>query len=445
MMIMKRALPRRTFLRGVGCAVALPFLDAMVPALSPTAKAASKAVPRLGFFYVPNGVETTAWHPKAVGTNFEFPPILRPLEPYRDRVVVVSGLSNLAAEQFGIGAGPHTRSHAAWLSGVRAKRTEGADIECGTTIDQLAAMKLGEETALPSLELTLESGFEHGNCDNGYACAYINSTSWRTATTPLPMEENPRAVFERLFGDGGSAAARLAQMKADRSILNIVTKDMARLRQTLGPTDRTVLNEYLDTVRDVERRIQKAEQHSATSPIPAVQQPFGVPDTYEDYIKLMFDLQFLAYQADITRVVTFQIGREQSARSYPQIGVSYAHHALTHSHVPEQPVLQEKINTYHVSLFAHLVDRMRTTPDGDGTLLDHAMLLYGSGMSIGDIHSPHDLPLVLVGGGCGQLKGGRHLQYAVDTPMMNLGLSLLDKVGVNVEKLGDSTGVLADL
>ena len=445
MIVTKIALPRRTFLRGMGATVMLPLLDAMVPALSATAKTAANPVPRLGFFYVPNGMEMPAWTPKGEGTRLELLPILRPLAPARDHMVVVSGLSNLQAEQVGVGAGPHTRSHTAWLSGVRAKRTEGADIQAGKTMDQYAADVLGLDTQLRSLELALEPNDLVGNCDNGYSCAYVNSTSWRTRTTPLPMENNPRAVFERLFGDGGSASARLAQMRADRSILDVVSEDIARLHQTLGPQDRRTMSEYVDTIRDVERGIQRAAEQSRTTPLPSMSVPLGVPDLFDDYAKLMFDLQFLAYRADITRVVTFQVGREQSSRTYPEIGVRYGHHAVSHLKSAERPVLQEKLNTYHVTLFADLVEKMRTTPDGDGSLLDHSMLLYGAGMSVGDIHSPHDLPLVLVGGGCGQLKGGRHLRYPVDTAMMNLGLSLLDKVGVELEGLGDSTGRLADL
>ena len=445
MIVTKIALPRRTFLRGMGATLMLPLLDAMVPALTATARTAAKPVHRLGFFYMPNGMEMPVWTPEGEGTRLELSPILRPLASARDQVVVVSGLSNLQAEQFGVGAGPHTRSHAAWLSGVRAKRTEGADIQAGKTMDQYAADVLGLDTQLRSLELALEPNDLVGNCDNGYSCAYVNSTSWRTATSPLPMENNPRAVFERLFGDGGSVSARLTQMRVDRSILDLVREDMAGLHLSLGPRDRQTISEYFDAIRDVERRIQRAEEQSSTTPFPSMSVPLGIPGSFAEYIRVMFDLQVLAYRADITRVVTFQVGREQSSRTYPEIGVASGHHGLSHSKSPDRPILQEKLNTYHVALFAELIERMRTTPDGDGSLLDHAIFLYGSGMSNGDIHSPHDLPLVLVGGGSGQLKGGRHVRYPVDTPMMNLGLSLLDKVGVEVDALGDSTGRLADL
>ena len=442
MFLTKMSLPRRTFLRGAGATLALPLLDAMVPAATALAQSAAAPAMRLGFTYVPNGMHPASFHPKGVGKDFAFSPILTPLAPFRDRVTVITGLSNALA---GVGAGgPHTRVHAAFLNGVAPKLTEGADIEAATTIDQYAARKIGADTPLQSLELALEPG-SFGTCDNGYSCTYVNTFAWKTPTTPLPMENNPRVVFERLFGDGGTASARLSQMQEDRSILDWVTADVARLQRRLGPSDRSAVDEYLQAVRDVERRIQKTEQHNERSPATA-EQPVGIPDSFDEHAKLMFDMQFLAYQADVTRVVTFQIAREQSVRAYPEIGVAESHHGVSHhSNQPDKIALNNKINSYHLSLFGGLVEKMRATRDGDGTLLDHAMLLYGSGFGDGNVHMPNNMNLVLVGGGCGRLEGGRHLQYPLDTPMMNLGLSLLDKVGVELDHLADSTGRLKDL
>ena len=332
-----------------------------------------------------------------------------------------------------------------WLTGSRPKRTMGADIEAGPSIDQIAARGMGGETPLTSLELALEPNFLVGNCETGYSCTYMNTFSWRTATQPMPMENNPRVVFERLFGGGGTNAARLADMRRDRSILDSVTEDLARLQQTLGAGDRHTVDAYLESVRDVEQRLQKMEGRLDDVVVPS-EAPLGIPVELREHAELMFDLQFLAYQADMTRVVSYQIARELSSRTYPELGVAEAHHDVSHhQNDPERMAKNSKINTYHVELFAHLVKRMHETPDGDGSLLDHAMLLYGAGMGDGDQHSPHNLPVLLVGNGCGQLKGGRHLQYPLDTPMMNLGVSVLDKVGVDVERVGDSTGGLSDL
>ncbi len=441
MIITKAVLSRRTLLRGAGATLALPFLDAMIPALS----AAAKPVPRFGVFYVPNGMYMPNFVPKGEGMSFEFSPILSPLEPFRDQLVAVSGLANLQAEAMDVGGATHTRCHAAWLSGCRPKRTEGGDIQAGTTLDQIAAKELGKDAQLLSLELALEPSYVVGNCEAGYSCVYVNSSSWRTPTMPLPMENNPRAVFERLFGDGTSGPARLEQLRANRSILDWVTEEITSLQHTLGQGDRATVSEYLDAVRDVEQRIQRAERDADTSPT-ALAAPIGIPASFEEHATLMFDLQFLAYQADITRVATFQIGREQSARSYPQLGVDGAHHEISHfGKDPDKIAQNTKINAYHVQLFAHLVEKMRSTPDGDGSLLDHALFLYGCGMGDGQDHSPHNVPVLLVGGGCGQLRGGRHLTPTVDTPFMNVGLSLLHKLGVAVDSVGDSTGPLGDL
>jgi uncharacterized protein DUF1552 len=444
MVITKRALARRTFLQGLGAGIALPFLDAMVPALG---AASVGPVPRLGFFYVPNGMFLPNFHPAGDGgSTFAFTPVLKPLEPFRDRVTVVSGLSNQGVISPNEGGGVHTRAHGGWLNGVLPKRTEGADITAGKTIDQYAADRLGADTPLRSLELTTESNFMVGNCENGYSCAYLNSTSWRTPSTPLPHERDPRVVFQRLFGDGGSVGARLQQMHKDRSLLDSVTESFSRLERRLGVGDRRTVSDYLAAVREVERRIQRAEQNNASSPLPTVEQPAGVPDEYDEHAKLLMDLLMLAYQADITRVSCMQIARESSTRTYPFIGVPEPHHPVSHHQNDPHNIQQKtKIDTYHMSLFARLVEKMAGAADGDGTLLDHTMFLYGAGMGDGDHHTPVDLPVVLAGGGCGRLKGGRHLKYALNTPFMNLGLTLLDKVDVNLPSIADSTGRLADL
>ena len=447
MIVTKKALPRRTVLRGIGATVALPFLDAMAPALTATARTAANPLPRLAFVYAPNGMFLPNFHPVgAGGRGFEMSPILKPLEPYREQMVVVSGLSNRGLVSTNEGGGVHTRAHGGWLSGVLPKRTEGADIEAGKTIDQYAADTLGADTSLRSLELTTESNFTVGNCENGYSCTYQNSTSWRTATTPLPHERDPRVVFQRLFGDGGSVEARLAQMQTDRSILDSVTESIGRLERRLGLRDRTSVEEYLDAVRDIERRIQRAEQSNATTPLPTVEQPSGVPDDYDEHVSLLFEMLVLAYQADVTRVSCTQMARELSGRTYPNIGVPEAHHSVSHHQLDPHNIEQyTKINTHQMSLFAGLVERMHNTPDGDGTLLDHSILLYGTGMGDGDHHTPYNLPVTLVGGGCGQLEGGRHMVYELDMPFMNLGVTLLDKVGARVDRVSDSTGRLAEL
>ena len=445
MMISKMSLPRRTFLRGVGATLALPFLDAMVPALSAFARTATKPVMRLGFTYVPNGLQLVNWIPKTEGTQFEITPILSPLESFRDQLTVVSGLSNSGGEMLDEGGGAHTRPATMWLCGQRPKRTQAADIQAGPTIDQIAARQIGKDTPLMSLELALEPNFLVGNCETGYSCTYMNTFSWRDAVTPMPMETNPRVVFERLFGEGGSTANRLAEMRIDRSILDSVAGDISRLQRALGPGDRRIVDAYFGSIRDVERRLQKAEERADVSPT-SLPGPLGIPDSFREHAELMFDLQFLAYQADLTRVVSFQIARELSTRSYPEAGVAEAHHDVSHhQNNPERMVKNTKINTYHVQMFSRLVEKMRSTPDGDGTLLDHSILLYGAGMGDGDQHSPHNLPVVLVGGGCGQLKKGRHIKCPLDTPMMNLGMTLLDKIGVQIDHVGDSNGELSGL
>lgn len=444
MIITGQALPRRTLLRGIGTAIALPFLDAMVPAMR--GAPVVKPTPRMGFFYVPNGMYLPNFHPETAGTNFELTPILKPLEAHRDRLTVVTGLSNLGVISPKEGGGVHTRAHAGWLNGVLAKRTEGSDIQAGKTIDQYAADKLGADTPLRSLELTTESNFQVGNCENGYSCSYLNCTSWRTPNTPLPHERDPRVVFERLFGDGGSVTARMAQMRKDQSILDSVGDEMASLQKRLGISDRRMVDQYLDSIREVESRIEKAEKNNAKAPLPSVTQPAGIPDSFDEHVKLLVDLLHLAYQGDITRVSCMQITRESSYRSYPWVGVPEGHHTVSHHQNDPHLIGQNtKINAYHMSIYSYFADKLQNTPDGDGTLLDHSILVYGAGMGDGDHHTPIDLPVAIVGGGCGSLKGRRHLKYALNTPFMNAGLSLLDKVGVEVDKIGDSTGRLAEL
>ena len=443
MIITKMALPRRSFLRGMGATLALPFLDAMAPALS--AAPGQGRVTRLGFVYAPNGTYLPNFHPATTGKGYEMTPVLQALEPFRDDMVVLSGLSNKGAETQSEGGGVHTRVHTAWLSGTRPKKTEGADIEAGTSIDQMAAAKIGADTPLRSLQLSLDHENIVGSCENGYSCVYQHTYSWSDPTTPMPMESNPRAVFERLFGEGGSPKEQAARLERDRSVLDLAMADMARLQKRLGVRDRVMVDEYLDSVRDVEQRIQRAERQSKVSPMPIADPPVGVPDSFDDHAKLMFDLELLAFQSDVTRVVAFQVSRELNGRPYPWIGVPEGHHAVSHHQMDPVKIAQgAKINAYHVSLFARFLDRMKNTPDGDGSLLDHTLLLYGTGMGDSDHHTPVDLPAVVVGGG-GAIAGGRHIQYPMHTPFTNLGLTLLHKVGVERERVADSTGLLTDL
>jgi len=442
MFISKVALPRRTFLRGMGVSIALPLLDAMVPALSAMAKTAANPVRRLGCIYTPNGATMSAWTPPGEGPALDvFSPTLSPLEPFRDQVIIPTGLSQKQAESLGDGNGEHSRGQTVWLSGVHPKRTEGADVRNSTTVDQIAAQTLCKDTPLISLELALDQNYLVGNCDNGYSCVYWNTISWRTPTTPLPMEVNPRVVFERMFGDGGTPQQRLAQVREDRSILDSVKQAVVSLQNRLGASDRARIAEYLDAMREIERRIQVAEKQSGESPIALPDRPVGAPESYDDHATLMFDLVALAFQADITRVFTLLLGREQTNRPYPWIGVPESHHSISHhQNDPVKLAKAAKINTYHIELLARFVGKLGSAPDGDGTLLDHSMILQGGGLSNSDQHSHIDLPLVLVGGGAGRLKGGRHLRYPKDTPMNNLHLALLDKVGAPVETFGDGTG-----
>ncbi|HEV8318593.1 MAG TPA: DUF1552 domain-containing protein, partial [Vicinamibacterales bacterium] len=443
MMITKMHLPRRTFLKGVGATIALPFLDSMVPALTALSKTAAAPVRRLGIFYVPNGMAMKYWVPQAEGTAFELPRTLQSLAPYRDQVTVLTGLVSRCAYPLpGEGGGDHARSAATFLTGVHIKRTSAADVQAGVSADQIAAQHLAEHTQLASLELALESVELLGACDGTYACAYSNTIAWRSPSTPLPMEPDPRAVFERLFGTAASTdpAARLARVRRDRSILDSVSEKAERLQLRLPASDRTKLTEYLDAVRDVERRIQKAEEQSGREVL-VVDQPAGIPGDFAEHAKLMMDLLALAYQSDMTRVATFMIAREVSSRPYPEIGVSDSHHPLSH-HENDPAKLDRlgQINLHHVKQFAHLVEKLKATPDGDGSLLDHSMLVYGAGISDSNTHFHDNLPIVLVGGAAGGLKGGRHIRYPKEVPLTNLWLTVLDKMGVPAEKMGDSTG-----
>jgi hypothetical protein len=419
----------------------------MVPAATALAQTPANPVRRLGFIYVPNGVIQEQWVPATTGAGFDFSPILSPLEPFRDRLLVVSGLAHRQADSFGDGNGDHPRATAVWLSGVHAWERRGrvgpTAIKLGTTADQIAARELGKETPLPSLELVLEAPTAIA-CDTG-DCFYSNTISWRNETTPLPMEPHPRVVFERLFGDGGSNADRMAQVRQTGSILDSVAQEALSLERTLGPQDRTKLSEYLDAVRDLEQRIQRSAARGDDAVVELPDRPIDIPETFDEHAKLMFDLQVLAYQADVTRVVTMMMARETSPRTYASIGVADQHHTVSHHrNDPEYIAKKAKIDTYHISLLGYFLDKLRNTPDGDGNLLDHSMITYGGGLGNGNLHEHTNLPCLVAGGGGGRLKGGRHLAYPEDrdTPMTNLLLAVLDKAGVETEMLGDSTGQL---
>jgi hypothetical protein len=446
MFITRMALSRRTFLRGVGASVALPLLDAMVPALTAAADTPAKAVPRLGVVYHPNGVIYQNWLPKGAGRDFEFSPILAPLEPFRDQLIVVTNLSSHEAEALGDGGGDHSRASGSYLTGVHVKKSDSV-VENSVSMDQIAANAHKGETQLSSLQLTADDNSLVGSCDVGYSCAYSSTLSWLTPTLPLMAENNPRVVFERMFGSSDSTDPRVraSRLRQDRSILDSVAARVRQLQQKLGAADNTKVNDYLESLRDVERRIQKAEEQSAKEG-PDVDQPAGVPASFDAHVRLLYDLQLLAYQSDLTRVITFMYGREQTDRPYPQIDVPEPHHSLTHHQ--NDPMKMEKctkIQLYHVKLFADYLEKLRKTPDGDGSLLDHMMLLYGGGISNSDRHTHGPLPTLLLGGGGGTIKGGRHLVYPEDTPLTNLQLTLLNKMGVPAEKLGDSTGQFNEL
>jgi len=450
MMIFNRTIPRRAFLRGLGAAVALPLLDGMVPAFagSPESTAADvggKQALRMGLVTVPNGIIMDKWTPATEGASFELTPILEPLAPFRDRLLVLSGLNSNEARQLpGEIAGDHPRACSSFLTGVHPKMTSGADLRAGTSVDQIAAREIGKHTQLASLELGIEPAGILGSCESAYSCAYYNTISWRNPTTPMPMENQPRAVFERLFGDSDSTdpAVRQARIRDNRSILDFLNQDVARLLKSVGPNDRTKVSQYLDAIRDVERRIQMAEEQSSRE-LPTLERPVGIPATFTEHIQLMMDLQVLAYQSDLTRVSTLMTGHEMSSLAFPELGFADPYHPLTHHQGDAQKIAKVlQVNMFHIKMLAYLLGKLQATPDGDGSLLDHSMIVYGSPLSDGNLHMFKNLPILLVGGGGGKIRGGRHLRFPKDTPLTNLYLTLLDKMGIDVDNLGDSTGKL---
>jgi hypothetical protein len=441
MFITKKSLPRRTFLRGVGATMALPLLDSMVPAATPSWKTAARPVKRLGFVFMPMGCDQSRWTPPGGKSLEELSPILSSLAPVKEHVTVITNLELQNAYP-----GSHATSNSAFLSAAKAKLTESTDYYLGTTVDQIAAQHIGQATQLPSLELAMDLLQVVGQCDNGYACAYQNNLSWSSPTTPLPAEAHPRIVFENLFGEGGSMADRRAALRKRASLLDAFRDDLARLQRELGPGDRAKVDHYLETVREVERRIQKAEAGAAEHPLPDLDRPVGVPAAYADHARLMFDLQLLALQGDITRVITFQLARETSNRTYPEIGVPDPHHPLSHhGNDPDKIARMAKINAFHVSLFAEFLGKLKATPEGDGSLLDHSLYLYGSGIGNPNIHDHTNLPILVAGGASAGMKGGRHVKYDQPVPLANLHLTLLDKAGVKLDKFADSNGKLEEL
>ena len=442
-MILKKALPRRTFLRGAGTALALPLLDAMIPSMTALADTAAspEKLRRLGFVYMPMGCDITRWTPPGESTLEELSPTLRSLGPVKQHVTAISNLELQNAYP-----GTHATSNASFLSAAKAKRTESTDYYLGTTVDQIAAQQIGQQTQLPSLEMAMDLLSVVGQCDNGYACVYQNNLSWSSPTTPLPAEAHPRLVFETLFGDGGNAAERAAALKRRASLLDTLTDEIKRLQKTLGPQDRGTVDQYLSSIREVERRIQKAESDTAENPLPDLDRPVGVPAAYAEHARLMFDLQVLALQGDITRVITFQLARETSNRTYTEIGVSEPHHPLTHhGNDPEKIAKVAKINQFHVSLFADFLQKLQATPEGNGSLLDHSLYLYGSGMGNPNVHDHTNLPILVAGGAAGNMKGGRHIRFDNPTPLANLHLTLLNKVGVQRDSFADSEGQVDEL
>jgi len=432
----------------VGVTMSLPFLESMVPAQTPLAKTAANPQIRLGLCFMPHGAVLANWTPAEEGP-LKLSPILAPLEAYKDQVVVVSNLSHAMAGPQGPGdnGGDHTRCPAVFLNGVHPKRTDGADIFAGVTIDQIAAGKIGQETLLPSLELAIEdySGLV-GSCDVGFSCAYMNTISWRTPTTPMPMEINPRVVFDRMFGDGATPEQRLKRIESQRSILDAVNDQIRRLQGGLGSTDRNRVVEYMDTVREIERRIQISEKQNSNTNLDVPKTPAGIPDDYIEHTKLMFDLMALSFQADITRISTFMMAREVSYRTFPKLGISESFHpASHHQNLPARLEALTRINAHHVQLFSHVLERLKATPDGDGNLLDHSLLLYGSAMSNSNVHNHGPLPVLVAGGAAGRMKGGRHIKYPENTPMSNLLMTILDKAGIPQESVGDSTGFLSEV
>lgn len=443
MIVTKKALPRRTVLRGLGAALALPLLDAMIPSLTVQAKtpADPTRLRRLGFVYIPMGCDATRWTPPGDDRLDELSATLSPLAPVKQHVTAITNLELQNAYP-----GTHATSNASFLSAARAKLTESTDYYLGTTVDQIAAQQMGQHTQLPSLEMSMDLLSTVGQCDNGYACVYQNNLSWSSPTTPLPAEAHPRIVFERLFGEGGTPEDRRAALRKRASLLDSVSAEITRLQNSLGPTDRAKVDEYLTTVREVERRIQQAEADTRENLLPDLDRPAGVPAAYADHARLMFDLQLLAFQGDITRVITFQLARETSNRTYPEIGVSDGHHPLTHhGNDPEKIAQVAKINQFHVSLFAEFLAKLKATPEAGGSLLDHVLYLYGSGMGNPNVHDHTNLPILVAGGAAGRMNGGRHIKYTQATPLANLHLTLLDKVGVRLDSFADSRGKVDEL
>lgn len=446
MIIVKKSLPRRTFLQGIGVTLGLPLLDGMVPAFA--SQLAGPAPKRLSFVYVPNGAIMEQFTPAEDGANFAITPILQPLAPFRDKFSVLSGLSSVQALGLaGETGGEHPRACATYLTGVHVVtqniRTGNDEVRAGVSIDQIAARELEKFTEIGSLEIGIEES--ELSCDG--SCAYTNTICWRDATTPLPMQNQPRAIFERMFGasDSTSPEQRRARTERNRSILDFVSGEVNRLMGNLGPSDRRTVDQYLDAVRDIERRIQKAEQQSARA-LPTLTRPAGIPEVFRDHIKLMFDLLTVAFQTDLTRVASLQVGHEMSNAPYPEIGIPDPHHPFTHHQGdPVKIAKSVEINIYHMQMFAYFLEKLRSTPDGNGNLLDHSMIVYGSGLGDGNLHIPKSLPIVLAGGGSGKLRGGQHIRYAKDTPLSNLYLALLERLDVRMEKFGDSTGVLNPL
>jgi len=430
MFITKKAISRRTVLRGIGTTLALPLLDGMVPAFTAIGRTAAKPIMRFAAMYVPMGMVMENWTPKTTGAGFEMTPIMQPLTPFRKQLTVVSGLDNA-----GIG---HPGAASAFLTDVRARG--GANIHAGVSMDQFIAQQIGQENKLPSLELGIDLNFLAGQCENSYSCAYLNTLAWTSATTPLPTENNPRIVFERLFGDGGSPEAQAERARKKRSMLDSVLEDLNRLQRRLGPGDRVVVTDYVDAVREVERRIAKAETQT-DSEVALLARPKGIPERFDEHVKLMYELQWLAFRADLTRVVTFMLGRELNFRTYPEIGVTEGHHGLSHHQDrPEQIAKYAKVGVYQAELFRGFLEKLQATPDGDGTMLDHTLLLYGAGLSNPNTHAHTDLPLLVIGGRDSRIEGNRHVMFHGQVPMTNLLLTLLDKIGVRADTLGDSNG-----
>ena len=434
MFVTKAALSRRTVLRGMGATLALPLLDAMVPALTPTVGTAAAPVRRFGAVFVPMGERPSHWTPPTTGVGFEFSPILKPIEPFRDQVIVVSNADRPLA-------GTHAVSTGTWLTGSAPKRTEAEDFVAGTSLDQIIAGRIGRDTVFPSIEIGTEdfTGYV-GACDVGYSCAYMNTIAWKTPTTPMPMETNPRVVFERMFGRPGSTEERVTRMRQNRSILDSVTGDVTALERGLGARDRVRLDEYLEHVREIETRIQRAEKQ-ATTEITVPVAPIGIPDSWEEHANVMFDLMAVAFEADLTRVFTFMLNREASQLVFPNLGFNEPwHHVSHHGNEPEKLALLVKLNTWQIELFGKFLGRLRSTRDGDGTLLDHATLLWGSGMSDSNTHSPLDVPYLMVGGGAGAFTGNRHIAAPKGTQLANVMLTVAQRHGCEIDRFGVSTG-----